>query len=79
MASDTAAVTRGFTLTYIGGMLNFLFALSFLLKIVLLVIAAAFEGKLLQRLGAGGRPVIAAPASPRRFPLPRTHAPENAP
>jgi hypothetical protein len=71
-------VYYGFTLTYIGGMLNFMFALSFLLKIVLLVLAVAFEGKLLQRLGGGRPPAEAAPA-PRRFPLPRTHARESAP
>jgi hypothetical protein len=69
-------VYYGFTLTYIGGMLNFLFALSFFIKLVLLGFAVAFEGKLLQRLGAGSG--AAAPA-PHRFPLPRTHARESAP
>lgn len=43
----------GFTLTYIGGMLNFITALSFAVKIVLLMIAAVLEGPWVERLGAG--------------------------
>jgi Family of unknown function (DUF6418) len=44
----------GFTLTYIGGMLNFLLAPTFAAKVVLLVVAAIWEDSLVN--GPAGRP-----------------------
>jgi hypothetical protein len=44
----------GFTLTYIGGMLNFLAAGTFAIKIAMLIIASFIEGPMLERLAASG-------------------------
>jgi len=46
----------GFTLIYAGGMLNFLIAATFAVKIVILVMASFLEGPMLERLAAARRP-----------------------
>jgi hypothetical protein len=64
----------GFTLIYAGGMLNFLIAVSFTVKIVILVMASFLEGPMLERLAAararrqtsGFRQATAMPRESRR-------------
>lgn len=67
----------GFTLIYAGGMLNFLIAGSFAIKIVLLIAAAFLEGPMLERLAAGGAraPAPRPPKGFRSVAMPRESAP----